>query len=459
MKSSIKDQTELSASLDITIEKSDYADTFATELKKVQKNANMKGFRKGKTPKSMVMKMYGTSILSEVINKTIQDKLWEAIEEHKLNVILSPLISKDQKAFDFNPKDLQDYDFSFLLGLKPDFELKGIDKSDSIDSYVIVPDDETINKEFELVRKRLGSEVTAEKDITTEDRITIHANESNGKGGKKRGGWETGFQVLVSDIDDEYKEDILGKDTGYEFEFDIHKIEKNRDEAYVKKYLLNLDEEEEKEIGNVFKGKITEIHRIEPAEVNQEFFDKYLGEGVASSEDEVKAKIKENIATYYDAQSRAYLHRNIMDQLIAENKFDLSKEFVSEWAKRNNENLTQEQIDSEIDAVITNLKWELISAEIKEKLKFEVQPEDIKAKIRAQVQQYIGGQMPGMDLEPIVDNLMKDEKQFKQAYQEAHAEKLLTTVSEQITLVEQEVTIEKFGEMVKAMNERLQGGK
>ena len=101
------------------------------------------------------------------------------------------------------------------------------------------------------------------------------------------------------------------------------------------------------------------------------------------------------------------------------------------------------------------MRWDLISEQVKEKFPFEITPDDIKDKIRAQVLQYLGGQMPQMDIEPIVNNLMSDEKQFRQAHQEASAEKLLATVAENITLVEEEVGIEKFGELVKEMNERL----
>lgn len=349
-----------------------------------------------------------------------------------------------------------DYAFTFDVGLKPDFKLQGADKESSINHVKIIADDEIVNKEFEMVRKRLGTETTAEKDITDEDRITIHANEIDDKGKVVKNGWETGFQVLINTLKDEYKDQILGKDVGFEFDFDIYELEKNRKEDYVKKYLLNLDEEEEKEIGKMFHGKINEIHRIELAEVNQEFFDKYLGEGAVTTEEEAKEKIRENISTYYEGQATAFLHRNIMDKLIEENPMEMPKEFIRKWLVRTNDEVTEEQIDSEIDAFITNMKWDLISDQVKEMYEAEVKPEDVRAKIKVQISQYFGGQMPGMDIEPLIDNLMKDENQFKQAYQEAASEKVLQSVADNITIVEEEVSLEKFGDMVKEMNERLE---
>ncbi|MDA9774333.1 hypothetical protein N9B82_05190, partial [Saprospiraceae bacterium] len=264
-------------------------------------------------------------------------------------------------------------------------------------------------------------------------------------------------QVLVNTMDDEYIKEVTGKDVGHEFTFDINKLEKGRNEKYVRQYLLNLDEEEEKEIRATFKGKIKEISRIELAELNQEFLDKYMGPGEVSSVDEAKDKIRDNIASYYEGQTKVFLHRNVMDKLIEENQMDLPKDYLRKWIKANNENVTEEQIDKEFDSFCSNVQWDIISGELKKKLEVKVELEDVKAKIRAQVMQYLGGQMTGMDLEPIIDNLMKDEKQVSQAYQEAESEKLLGAVANELTLVEEEVTIEKFGEMVKEMNDKLKG--
>ena len=457
MKVTRKDQGHLTTTIDITLEKADYQDKFTSELNKVRAKAAIKGFRQGKTPMSIIKKMYGQGILAETVNAILQEKMKEAIENEKIELVASPFMTEEQVSYDFNPKELEDYTFSFEIGMKPEFTLKGADSSSSVTDYKITVDDETINKELEAVRKRMGSEVKVKKDVNNQDRITIEAVEINEDGKKVRKGHETGFQVLVNTMDDEYIKEVTGKDVGHEFTFDINKLEKGRNEKYVRQYLLNLDEEEEKEIRATFKGKIKEINRIELAELNQEFLDKYMGPGEVSSVDEAKDKIRDNIASYYEGQTKVFLHRNVMDKLIEENQMDLPKDYLRKWIKANNENVTEEQIDKEFDSFCSNVQWDIISGELKKKLEVKVELEDVKAKIRAQVMQYLGGQMTGMDLEPIIDNLMKDEKQVSKAYQEAESEKLLGAVANELTLVEEEVTIEQFGEMVKEMNEKLKG--
>lgn len=455
MKVSRKDQGHLTTVIDITIEKDDYQGKFKSELNKVREKAAIKGFRQGKTPISIIKKMYGQGILAETVNSVLQEKMKEAIENEKIELVASPFMTEEQVTYDFNPKDLEDYVFSFEIGMKPEYTLKGADSSSSITDYKIKVDDETVNKELEMVRKKMGKEVKVKKDINKDDRILIEAVEVGEDGKKVRKGHETSFQVLVNTMEDSYIQEVEGKATGHEFRFDINQIEKNRDEKYVKQYLLNLDPEEEKEILPTFKGKIKEISRIEPAEINQDFLDQYMGKDVVKSEEEAKEKIRENIAGYYKGQTEVFLHRNIMDMLLEENKMELPTDYLRKWIKVNNENVTEEQIDKEFESFCTNVQWDIISSDLKKDLEVKVEVEDVRNKVRAQVSQYLGGQMAGMDLEPIIDNLMKDEKQVSQAYQEAESEKLLSAVADKLTRVEEEVTIEEFGELVKSMNEKL----
>ena len=85
-----KDADALNVTIDITLEPNDYAPKYESELKKYKNQAQLKGFRKGMTPISVIKKMYGKSILSDVINETLQTKLFGYIDEQKLNYLGQP---------------------------------------------------------------------------------------------------------------------------------------------------------------------------------------------------------------------------------------------------------------------------------------------------------------------------------------------------------------------------------
>ena len=62
---------------------------------------------------------------------------------------------------------------------------------------------------------------------------------------------------------------------------------------------MNLDDEEEKEIGNDFKGKVDLVKRLQPAELNEEFYKNYFGNDEVKTEDEARAKVKDGAADFF----------------------------------------------------------------------------------------------------------------------------------------------------------------
>ncbi|MCB0548779.1 MAG: trigger factor family protein, partial [Phaeodactylibacter sp.] len=112
-----EDIDNLNAVLTVTLEKEDYESKFNSELSKYRKQAHMKGFRKGKTPLSVLKKMYGKSVLADVINEMLQKELYGYLTGENINILGQPLPSDSQEPIDFELRELHDYTFKFDLGL------------------------------------------------------------------------------------------------------------------------------------------------------------------------------------------------------------------------------------------------------------------------------------------------------------------------------------------------------
>ena len=78
---------DLTAVITLTVEPADYQEAVQKELIQIRKKANIPGFRPGMAPKGMLQKMYGKSILAEVINKVIGEGLNKYIEEDRKSVV------------------------------------------------------------------------------------------------------------------------------------------------------------------------------------------------------------------------------------------------------------------------------------------------------------------------------------------------------------------------------------
>ena len=110
--------------IDISIEHDDYKDKFKQDLKKYAQQADMRGFRKGKVPPSLLKKMYGKSVLADLISEILNDAINEHLEKNKLNTILSPYEIRDEdNPFVIKINEPKTYEFSFEYGVEPEFEL------------------------------------------------------------------------------------------------------------------------------------------------------------------------------------------------------------------------------------------------------------------------------------------------------------------------------------------------
>ena len=160
-----EDIDDLNALLKVELSKEHYEAKLKSELNKYRKKAHIKGFRKGKTPMGFIKKMYGTAVLAEVINESLQTAVSSYISEEKLNILGQPLPVEQEEELTFDVNDLQDYNFSFELGLAPEFELQGIDSSSEFTRYVAEIPESMIDEDLSNARKRGGEQTSVEGAI------------------------------------------------------------------------------------------------------------------------------------------------------------------------------------------------------------------------------------------------------------------------------------------------------
>ncbi|NND34284.1 MAG: trigger factor [Saprospiraceae bacterium] len=445
-----KDKSTNEAELALTINQADYEPKIKEELKKYQQKAHMRGFRKGKVPMSVIKKMYGKAMLADVINNLIQEKLGGYLESEKLDILGQPLPSKDQKIYDFSIDHSDDFTFLFDVGLSPEFDLTGLDNATFHLPKVIV-DDKMIDQEVEAMRKRHGKEVHPEADFNKEDRLVIEAKELEGEAVKKKG-FETSFQVLLSDLADEtLQEEIKKMKIGSTFRFDIFDLEANRTEEYVKKYFLNLDKEEyDKEIGRRFEGTLADVIRIAPADLEQEFFDQAFGEDKVSSEQEMRDNLKAKIEAFYLRQSEALLFRDFQERLLEQNAIDLPDAFLQRWLIASNDKLNEPQLKREYPEFAKNLIWSLIERKIKDKFELKVEIEEVKESMRKQIRQYFGNYPVTPEiLESSVDRMMSNQEQFNKVYEECMSDHIFEAIKNHVTIEEDPVSLDEFEKRIK----------
>ena len=445
-----KDLDQNNAIVTLRIEKADYTEKVDKTLRDYRKKANIPGFRPGMVPAGLVKKMYGKAVLAEEINKLVSDNLYKYIRENNLNILGEPLPNEtEQKTIDFDTQE--DFEFVFDLGLAPEFEVE-LTKKDKVKFYTIAVSDEMIENQVKSYTGRYGKyiqeEEVEEKDMLKGELLELEIGKVNESGLKVKDATLTASYIK----DDAQKALFIGAKKGDVITFNPSKAYENETEI---SSMLKISKDEAKNITSDFQLKIESITRYHESAIDQELFDKVYGESVVSSEEEFRAKIKENIQENLVSDSEYKFGVDAQEILIA--KFDglsFPDAFLKRWVLSSNQNLTAETLEEDYSKMIADLKWHLIKDKLAKANDIKVEAADVeeyaKKVAKAQFAQY---GMIGMDDEIITNyakDMMKKEDTLKNMIDKVAEEKVFVVIKEAVKLDNKEISIEDFNKLFEA---------
>ena len=428
-----KDIDKLNAVLTVEVSKEDYSGKVEKVLNDYRKNANIPGFRKGHVPMGMVKKQYGKAVLVEEVNKLLQDALHKFLNEEKLDVLGNPL-PKNEAEINW---DADDYSFEFELGLAPKFDVDV--KGKEVVQYKIIADDEMLNNQVKTIRKQYGK-LISKKEVEEGDEITGTFT-SNEKEIEKKTTLSTeeiaGKKQLDSLIGAKVGDTVTLKTKG--MFADDHDNQKYFGVSHDDAHGLDIE----------VSFKIEEVNKREMAELNQELFDKLFGEGVVTSEEELKAKIKEDAEGQFAQQSDQKLLNDVVETLIENTKFDLPKEFLQRWiAMTGEKRLSEEDAKAEYERSEKGLRYQLIEGKLRAENNLQVTFEELKDysknMIKAQMAQFGQTDPSDEELESIAARILSNKEEVERLSEQLNTNKLLNFFKENAKLKTKEVTYDQF---------------
>lgn len=147
MKSSVENVSSLQRRLHIEIPAATVESTFQKHFSNIQKNVQLKGFRKGKAPLSAVRSMYGDRVKMDVVQDLIQNHYAQALSTHKLDPIGNP-------EFEFaDPLEGVDFKFSAEFDVRPEVTLKNYEGLE-VEKEKLEFDDKRIDAVLDNVRTK-----------------------------------------------------------------------------------------------------------------------------------------------------------------------------------------------------------------------------------------------------------------------------------------------------------------
>lgn len=378
----------------------------------------------------------------------VSENLFNYIRDNKLNILGEPMPNEtEQQSINFDTQE--DFEFCFDVALAPEIKIE-LSKNDKLPFYQVAIDEEMMNQQVEAYTANFGSydsvEEVEEKDLV---KGTIAELEN---GSPKEGGIVVEDAVLMSSYikDEAEKAKFIGAKVNSVIVFNPNKAYEGVEAEIAS--LLKVEKEAVAGITGDFSFEIKEITRHKNAELNQELFDKVFGEGVVTSEEEFKNKIKEALAEQFTPQSDYKFlldARDVLVQKAGELKF--ADELLKRWLLTANEKNTPEKLDEDYPQIIEDLKYQLIKENLVKNNNLKVEDADIenfaKRVAKAQFAQYGMLSVPEEVLANYAKDMLKNKQTLQNVIDRAVEEKLAGWLKEQVELEVKEVSAEEFNKL------------
>ncbi|MEO5562661.1 MAG: trigger factor, partial [Chitinophagaceae bacterium] len=412
---------------------------------------------KGMVPAGLIKKMYGPSLFTDEVLRSVDRELISYLQNDKLDIFAQPLpLEADIRQLDVN--NPADYTFQFEVGMKPEFQLPDLGKS-AITEYKIMVTDEMINSEIARLQNRYGNMKDEAAVASDEHVLNVLFTEVDGNAVEQEPGAKKENSLLLKYFKEDFRRHLMGKVSN---DFVVVQLNQAFDEKELDFIMsdLSLDKNDPEAAKKHFKIQITKIGLLEKKELNEEFFNQLYPNGEVKSEADFRNKIKEEIEAYWKSQVRNQINDQVYHKLIDDTEIKFPEGFLKKWLKTQGDpnsdaSKSDEQVENEFPVFLNQLKWTLISEKIVKDNAIDVQPDEVRAFAKQQLFGYMGGAMNAdAEQQPwvndYVEKMMKDRKFVEDSYNRIQTQKIFEWTEKEVKPTEKEISAEEFTKMVEA---------
>jgi len=312
----------LSKTFAVTVSKADLEAKLEAKIKEMQPQVSLKGFRPGKVPVTHIRKMFGQSIMKDVVEETVNETSQQAINDNKLRPAGQPKVDLRANGEEVT-QGKADLEYQLTVETIPEFDIADISKM-KFTRLTSEVDEKAVE---ERVAKLAEGQKTYKKKAKTakaKDGDAVLINFVGRVDGEAfEGGAMEGHQLVLGSgsFIPGFEDGLIGVKAGDKLDVNV-----TFPAEYQAADLAGKDA--------VFETEVLEVQGAKDAELNDELAEKFGLENL----EKLNELVKEQAEQEYTAQSRMKLKRAILDELDSKHSFDLppnmvEAEFENIWAQ------------------------------------------------------------------------------------------------------------------------------
>jgi len=396
MKVTVEDLGPIQKELKVEISPEKVSKELADAYKLLSKQVTVRGFRKGKTPRSVLEKMYSDRVNAQVAESLIKESLPDALKEADLSLILAPEIK------DFsNISDGEPFTYSAVVDIWPEFELpdyKGIE----IEEPEVTVSDEEVEEQFNALVNFYAEvkDIDEDRPVKKGDIVVIdYEGFIDGKPVEELKEENYYLEVGAGNFNEKFESELIGLEKGAEKDIDISYPEDAINELVAGKTVT-------------YHVKVKQIKERVLPELNEEFISRF-GKDVKSVDD-LKEKLRKQILKDKEEGAKAAMRRQLLDKLLEQVDFPVPERLVEDKLKQMIDNVTSHLYERGYDLNKAQISEDRLKEKMREDAERQVKLELILDKIADKEEIY----PEDKDMEPYYSQLAGsslDKEQLEQA--------------------------------------------
>jgi len=305
MQVSVLTTTGLERKMTVGIAKDKIDSEVQTRLKSLASKAKLAGFRPGKVPMTVIKSKYSAGVRKEVLGELVQSTYVEALKQENLMPAGMPRIE-----YQTAEKDSDAVEYTAVFEIYPDINLSD-PKTLEIEKMTVDITEDDIDRMLDTIRAQHMNWNAVTRSAQLKDKVSMEfEGKIDGETFEGGSGKELSVELGSNKMIPGFEDQLLGINVDEERDLSL-----TFPEAYQAKELAGK--------AVVFHVKVAKIEAPELPDVD-EAFAQTLGikeGGVATLKEQAKSNMLREVAT----KSKSMVKQQVMDGLLASNKFDLPK--------------------------------------------------------------------------------------------------------------------------------------
>ena len=429
----------LSRTFEVSVPAAELQKKLDDKIEEIRPQMNLKGFRPGKVPAAHVRKMFGKSLMGEMIDGLVNETNQKAIEDSDVRPASQPHVHMDSEMEEVLDGKT-DLAYHMHFDVMPEFEPTDISKI-KIERPVTKVDDALVDESLGKIAEQNMKYDARAKTAKAKDGDAVVIDFVGKIDGEAFEGGTADEQAVIIGAGrfiPGFEEQLIGVKSGDETELKV-----TFPDDYPSDNLKGKDA--------VFEVKVGEVRAPSTPDLDDEFA-KNLGlEGI----DQLKEMITEQLQNEHDAASRQKAKRVLLDELDTAHDFELPPQMVEQefdqiWAQLTQEKDAGRLSEDEQKKPEEDLKEEyrtiaerrvrlgLVLAEIGRDKEIKITEEEVQRGMIAEARNF-----PGQE-QQVMEFFQKNPGAMAQIRAPIYEDKVVDYILETVKITDKDVTKEEL---------------